>query len=98
MRTEILLNTLGELRRCGLISTNREYAALLGKNAQWVRDLQRDDGRAIRDVRQTTAMRLRRRLLDWKQVAPLPVGERLTKIIEKIDAEDTTARWMARGR
>lgn len=98
MRSSIFLNTLDELRRIGLISSNREYATLLGKNDQWVRDLQRSDGRGIREVRQTTAMRLRRRLLDWQSAVPRPVGEQLGKIIQKIDAEDAMSRWMARGR
>lgn len=92
------MNTLDELRRCGLVSTNREYAALLGKNSQWVRDLRRGDGRAVRDVRQKTAMRLRRRLLDWQEALPRPVSDRIGQMIEKMDAEDAMTRWLAQGR
>lgn len=98
MKPQTLLNTLTELRRHGLVSSDREYAALLGKNDQWVRDLRRSGERAIHSVRQPTVMRLRRRLLDWQTAMPRPIAERLGKIIEKIDTEDAMSRWMAHGR
>ncbi len=98
MKAETVLNILGELRRCGVVSYDREYADLCRRNAQWVRDLRRSGARATGEIRQSTAMHLRKSLLDLQKASKRPTADQIGKIIEKIDAEDAMSRWMAHGR
>ncbi len=91
MKKAIIIDTFDALRDLGLVRSEGEYARLLGRKPQWLYGLLRRDGRAPQTVRQVTAMRLRMRLLAWREAVPRPIAKELDSLLRRIDDSDGLA-------
>ena len=92
MKKAIIIDTFAALRDLGLVRSEREYARLLGRKPQWVYGLLRRDGGAPRTVRQVAAMRLRMRLLAWRDAVPRPIAHELDALLHRLDEADVRSR------
>jgi hypothetical protein len=96
MSPSIFLTSFSALKQLGLISSQRDYAEILGQNPQWISGLRRRDGGAPREVRHRAVMRLRRQLLAWRDVAPKPSAMAIDELLLRLDEAEAMARWLAR--
>ena len=96
METAIFIEVYCRLRELGILSSAQDYARALGRGPQWFAGVRRRDGRAPRTARQDTLMRLRKRLWEWRDSAPRPTARAIDDLVQRLDAADVIARWLAR--
>lgn len=94
----MFLQVYDVLRRLGIVRSQSEFGRLLGCNRQWIAGLRRRDGGAPQQVRQPTIMRLRSRLLRWRDTSPRPIAAALDDLLARLEADDAISRWLSRGR